>query len=335
MSGIDPNGGGALVVPGGGGTSLSDATPAALGPAAAGVATSASRADHVHEAPAGGTTHTSGTLAARPASPAAGDTYEVTTGAASGDRYACFVAAAWTLVSCERDAVEDTPVVAWRLDEASGVYVSRGSTACDLTVTGAAVRDTAIAPSGRKAFRQPGTAGIYAAGPSGTTGLASGAALSISFWTRIRAATGAAYESLVLLQYDSTLALPFTSPGIFRTAGGLIDVLLQTTGTAGPQRVSGGALPVDATRWKLVGITWDGTTIRHWVDAVMLHSWTPTGGPLLDLGATSRWATGDLPGGGSDQSAADTADIRIYDAAKDAAWWEARYARGLGHYRGQ
>ena len=38
-----------------GGTSLSDATPAALGTAAAGVSTSASRADHVHEAPAAAT----------------------------------------------------------------------------------------------------------------------------------------------------------------------------------------------------------------------------------------------------------------------------------------
>lgn len=55
MSGIDPNGGGALVVPGGGGATLSDATPAALGTAAAGVSTSASRADHVHEAPAAAT----------------------------------------------------------------------------------------------------------------------------------------------------------------------------------------------------------------------------------------------------------------------------------------
>lgn len=55
MSGIDPNGGGALVVPGGGGATLSDATPAALGTAAAGVSTSASRADHVHAAPAAAT----------------------------------------------------------------------------------------------------------------------------------------------------------------------------------------------------------------------------------------------------------------------------------------
>lgn len=334
MSGLDPNAGGALVVPGGGGATLSDATPAALGTAAAGVSTSAARGDHVHEAPAGTAARTGTYAAIGSAATYSGGVYEVTSGAGMGDVYVSN-GTTWRLVSAERDAVEDTPVVAWRLDESSGAYVSRGSTACDLTVTGAAVRDTAIAPSGRKAFRQPGTAGIYAAGPSGTTGLASGAALTVSFWTRIRAATGAAYESLVLLQYNSTVALPFASPGIFRTAGGQINVLLQTTGTAGPQRASGGALPVDATRWKLVGITWDGTTIRHWVDAVMLHSWTPTGGPLLDLGATSRWATGDLPGGGSDQSAADTADVRVYDAAKDAAWWEARYARGLGHYRGQ
>lgn len=95
MSGIDPNGGGALVVPGGGGTALSDATPAALGTAAAGVSTSASRADHVHAAPAAGGTYGSGTLAARPASPAAGDTYAVTSGASTGARYVCFVTGSW------------------------------------------------------------------------------------------------------------------------------------------------------------------------------------------------------------------------------------------------
>lgn len=39
---------------GGSSVALSDATPAALGTAAAGVSTEASRADHVHEAPAGG-----------------------------------------------------------------------------------------------------------------------------------------------------------------------------------------------------------------------------------------------------------------------------------------
>ncbi len=82
-------------------------------------------------------------------------------------------------------------------------------------------------------------------------------------------------------------------------------------------------------------MTWDGTTVRHWIDGVQAHSWTPTGGPLLDLGTTSRWVTGDLPGGPFDHSSSDVADVRVYDSAKSAAWWESQYARGLGAYRGQ
>lgn len=39
--------------------------------------------------------HTSGTLAARPASPGAGDTYAVTSGTATGARYVCHVAGSW------------------------------------------------------------------------------------------------------------------------------------------------------------------------------------------------------------------------------------------------
>ncbi len=62
-----------------GGASLSDATPAALGTAAAGVSTSAARGDHVHEAPAA-----SGLDAARPAASTAGRTYDATD---TGARY--------------------------------------------------------------------------------------------------------------------------------------------------------------------------------------------------------------------------------------------------------
>lgn len=54
--------------------------------------------EFVPAAPSGGggaTTHTSGTLAARPAAPAAGDTYAVTSGPSTGARYTCFVAGTW------------------------------------------------------------------------------------------------------------------------------------------------------------------------------------------------------------------------------------------------
>lgn len=154
MSGLDPNAGGALVVPGSGGATLSDATPAALGTAAAGVSTSASRADHVHAAPAAGGTYGSGTLAARPASPAAGDTYAVTSGVAAGDRYACFVAGAWALLAAGATAadaraaiaaaydpgaraIDVNHVYAWRCDDAAGAgTVAAGAGGVAMTLTG-------------------------------------------------------------------------------------------------------------------------------------------------------------------------------------------------------
>ena len=79
---------------GGGGASLSDATPQPTGTAAAGVSTSAARADHVHAASGGIST---GTYAARPASPTVGDRYLVTSGVRKGSLYQCLVATVWTL----------------------------------------------------------------------------------------------------------------------------------------------------------------------------------------------------------------------------------------------
>lgn len=83
----------------GGGASLSDATPAALGTAAAGVATSASRADHVHEAPAASAAGSIGHRWERPSPTAAGpgavfvDTDELTEQVSSGLAVSAGVAA--------------------------------------------------------------------------------------------------------------------------------------------------------------------------------------------------------------------------------------------------
>jgi hypothetical protein len=61
-------------------------------------ATDAAAARTAIGAAASGGTHSSGTLAARPASPAAGDTYAVTSGAQTGARYVCFVSGTWQAV---------------------------------------------------------------------------------------------------------------------------------------------------------------------------------------------------------------------------------------------
>jgi len=105
VSGLDPNGGGALVVPGGGSSG----------------------------------THTSGTLAARPASPAAGDTYAVTSGAGTGDVYGCDLAGAWRLLRASARPLDANHVYAWRCDDAAGstsIAATAGGAA--MTLTGSA-----------------------------------------------------------------------------------------------------------------------------------------------------------------------------------------------------
>jgi len=130
----------------GGGTSLSDATPAAPGTAAAGTSTSASRGDHVHAPPSaaqvglgavtatGATaaaaravlnTASSGTLAALPSTPAVGDTYEVTSGTGVGRTYACLRAGLWTRQRSQQIVTLDNP----------GAYTTTQPATTTVTVT--------------------------------------------------------------------------------------------------------------------------------------------------------------------------------------------------------
>lgn len=124
MSGLDPNGGGPLVSPGGGG---------------------------------GGGTHGSGTLAARPASPNAGDTYAVTSGAQVGARFTCFVDGSWEGSmsfsvghSWERTSAASAGAGARFLDVDTGVItVSSGDDAIGWYVElgGPNLRDTCVLES--------------------------------------------------------------------------------------------------------------------------------------------------------------------------------------------
>ena len=299
MSGLDPNAGGALVVPGGGGGA-----------------------------------HTSGTLAARPASPAAGDTYEVTSGAATGDCYQCFVAGAWTLTSYTREYGDDTPSMLWSLDETSSAYASSGSYSVPLTVTGSLLR-TAMGYDGLTCPRFSGTAGIYAASASAVAGVGLGisnapTALTLAAWVKPAAVDG--HRSIVLCQYNSAFANPYYT-GLAIT-GGAIRALLVKGGAY--QDLAGGT--VGAGFWQHVGWTYSeggDKKVRFYVDGTLLASSATTGADALDLGTTSRWVVGDLPGTPWEYFAGQIDSPRVYDTAQPLSWWQDVYKRGAGLYRGQ
>jgi len=277
-------------------------------------------------------TRGSGTLAARPASPAAGDTYAVTSGTGTGDRYACFVAGAWELVHFDREDGDDTPAMLWRLDEASGTYASQGTYSVPLTVTGALTRDGS-AYDGRVCPRFPGAAWIYAAGASGTVGISTApTALTLAAWINPAAVSG--LRSILVCQYDSANANPYYT-GLAITSGAIRALLVKA---GAYQDVAGGAVAVTGA-WQHVGWTYSeggDQKVRFYLNGQLLStSGATSGGAALDLGTTSRWVVGDQVGSLSEYFAGQVASARVYDTAQPLSWWQRVYARGVGAYRGQ
>ncbi len=329
MSGLDPNTGGALVVPGGGGASLSDATPAALGTAAAGVSTSASRADHVHEAPAGGTAHTSGTLGARPAVPAAGDTYAVTSGVAAGDRYECYVAGAWTLTSFDRARLgELAPWARFSCGETSGATLADSVGGIgDLTISGTHSLSSAMGVGRGLGLSLGGGAQRTAASaPTSTRKLA------IAVWVQLTSATGIQMIFARLGSWGSVYA----SIAIGTTSGVLRGYV--ACGGASTEAKTG-AIALTTGVPHLVTIEWDGDASDRLVmtlDGSIEYAGTPsTGTADLEYALTSpAWQIGTNPSGESLSGV--VREVQVYDGAVlTPAQRRELYARGTGTYEGQ
>ena len=177
--------------------------------------------------PVGGTvaaagTYGSGTLAARPASPAAGDTYEVTSGTALGDRYACYVAGAWEITGYSRVRLDETPYHWWRLDDASGGAVDSGSGATNLAEAGSG--------AGTLVYRAPldPATGIRLTGSTGArrlqgaqdAGVAITTAVTLAAWVRADSTSGTK-EVLALETNQGTNAQPYCSAAVHIANGEL------------------------------------------------------------------------------------------------------------------
>lgn len=277
----------------------------------------------------------SGTLAARgSAASYPGGVYEVTSGTANGDVYVSN-GTAWTLVSASREYGDDTPAMLWRLDETSSTYASTGSYSVPLTVTGSLLR-TAVGYDGGTCPRFPGTAGIYAASASAVAGVGLGisnapTALTLAAWVKPSSVAG--LRSILICQYDSAYANPYYC-GLAITSGALRALIVKG---GAYQEITGGT--VGAGFWQHVGWTYNETgdkKIRFYVDGTLLStSSATTGGDALDLGTTSRWVVGDMPGSLAECFAGLIDAPRVYDTAQPLSWWQDVYKRGAGLYRGQ
>lgn len=285
-----------VVIIGGSGTSgpaLSDATPAALGVAAAGVSADASRADHVHALPTGIPAIGSGTYAARPASPTVGDSYTVTSGVRRGSVYRCDVAGAWSLVT----------VNVTQLGACVGLFDSER--AVGRSGAGAS-RWINISPRGR-GFDVVSN-GVSNAPPLTTIGTAPGLlaldqTAGRSLLGALPAAAPSAARTLVaLVDYTGTPGFSFNYVLWWgaRVASGLFSIVSRVDGAAnwgsvfwgsGNWQNSGTAV---ASGYKVVAAVYDGTDSRIYIDGTLISTQVValTGGSansLFGIGGTDNF----------------------------------------------
>lgn len=280
---------------------------------------------------ASGATHSTGTLAARSGlTPAAGDSYRVTSGVATGDVY-LYLGGAWRLVAFSRRRLDETPYHWWKLDDASGGAVDSGSGATDLAEAGSAgglTYDVPL-PVGRGA-RFSGSSGLLRFQGAVGAGMALTTAATVAFWARLDSI--AVQQTFVACETNQgSNAQPYGTLMLTAQAG-TIRGWCTTTSFGDGQSTTGGNVAVGADH--LIGLTFESSTLTIWQDGAPVASLSTTGGTLFTAGASQRWTIGELAGPG-ERAAGRVSDVRVYDTAKAASWWAETFERGVGAYRGQ
>lgn len=273
---------------------------------------------------AAGATHGSGTLAARPASPGAGDTYAVTSGAASGDRYQCIVAGTWILV--DYDAIGSfAPTLRWKLDESSGTTaVNSGSaSSANLTISGTPAKRCAISP--RVSGMAFDTSTRYATGYSTTPSSSSAFSTCVTL-TAISRQGG--FQPLLIRRNSN--GEPYT--WYLGLSGGAPTLLYRTAAAGSYASLTSSILAPLTTHH--VAAVWASGVVTLYLNGVSVGTASP--------GSTLLWATSNSPAwwigltAAAEYAGAVIGEVQVYDGTALSAGDVAELAaRSLGTYRGQ
>lgn len=217
----------------------------------------------------------------------------------------------------------------WPCDDAAGSAVFRETMQGQSLAPGVAVSSGWASPYGLTCVRVNEDATIGNRVATGGTGIVpTGNACSISLRVRIGRAGGAilffgywnSTVPLFVLRGDTPAAQicrPFSST---RVAGVQYDV-----NTLGQDWVAPGG-------WHELGVSYDGETIRNWVNGNLASENTTPSGPIeWGAGAAPRqWRLGTF--GVTEGAPCYVSDIRVHSVARPQSWWRESYERGLGFY---
>lgn len=303
----------------------------AVSPGTAGQVLTVSDAGLPHWAAAagGGGTHGSGTLAARPGTPSAGDTYAVTSGAATGDRYACHVAGAWTLVAYDRLRLDETPYLWWRLTESSGNAASSGSaSSATLTASGIVAYNAALAATPVRGSVFNG--GSTYIGATGATGLST--AWTLAAWV-VYGGASLAYRTVVGLDNQlGNFSQPYASAALSTSPSGVRAWITTTSQTGTGQEVTATVPSLLDGQPHHVVARFTGSALQVVVDGVQRATTSVTGG-TMHVGASPRWGIG--VNDSNELWVGTIGDVRVYAESKSDSWCLETWQRGVGAYTGQ
>jgi len=210
----------------------------------------------------------------------------------------------------------------WECSEGASPLASTGSVSCSLADAGAAqigytealspLAGTSLRCTGASTSEVVGGAGVYPS--TGTT-------TAVTLWALVvlRSMPGTA-GCVIARDYGATWSAPF---GAFvdLLPGGVVRAFAPFGSTPTYDTVSSAAGEVEINRLHLVGATYDGTTLRVWVDGRQVAS--KSVGTPLTWGAAGSWHLGGNGGGNN----LDGSILRA--GVENSAWSQTTWASTL------
>ena len=157
--------------------------------------------------------------------------------------------------------------------------------------------------------------------------------VSISGWIFLRRGTNFPGEVFNKQYFLNGWSSPFLTFGFqtHTTSDGQCDLYVTLDGVLQTALRTPSSYPIPVGRWSHIGGTWDGTTLKFYINGVFVTSANYTG--TIDYGnagGRGRWYAGGIPGVGTNQDAPIIVqDVRIANVARPQSYFANIYYNGI------
>jgi len=234
---------------------------------------------------------------------------------------------AWYSINSRYTPTDSNTIINWKFDETAAPYVNSGSgSSLSLTTfTGTPVSITGLFNKGLGCSLSTITTGNTSVNePTGNS-------LTVSAWVKAR--SYATFATVINKAYrnDNTWSSPFVALylSLTNSGDGSWGPAITTTGGVLTQPAIGGAFRVPLHVWTLLSYTYDGTTLRSYINGALAHSVNVSGS--IDYGTHGPWDVGGVSNASVGQFwDGHIDDVRVENVVRSQAYFEEMYKRGIG-----